>query len=80
MAKTVHSDAEAHLRALLRDARRRAGLTREQTAAKLGQHQSFVARYEGGERRIDVVEFVRIARVLGADPLKLFRSVLERVR
>jgi hypothetical protein len=29
------------------------------------------AKYEGGERRLDVVEFVAIARALGADPLKL---------
>jgi hypothetical protein len=31
-----------------------------------------VAKYEGGERRIDVVEFIAIARALGADPVKLF--------
>ena len=36
--------------------------------------QSFIAKYEGGERRIDVVEFIAIARALGADPVKLFRD------
>jgi transcriptional regulator with XRE-family HTH domain len=41
-------------------------------AKKLGRPQSFIAKYEGGERRIDVIEFVAIARALGADPVKLF--------
>lgn len=36
--------------------------------------QSFVAKYEGGERRLDVVEFIVIARALGADPLKLMAT------
>lgn len=38
--------------------------------------QSFVAKYEGGERRLDVVEFIRIARALDADPLKLIAAFL----
>jgi transcriptional regulator with XRE-family HTH domain len=43
-------------------------------AKKLGRPQSFVAKYEGGERRIDVVGFVAIARALDADPVKVFRD------
>jgi transcriptional regulator with XRE-family HTH domain len=43
----------------LRVVRRRAGLTQAALAAKLGVAQSFVAKVEGGERRLDVVEFVR---------------------
>jgi transcriptional regulator with XRE-family HTH domain len=45
-------------------------------ATKLRRPQSFVAKYEGGERRIDVIEFIAIARALGADPLKLFKEFL----
>jgi hypothetical protein len=37
-----------------------------------GRPQSFIAKYEGGERRIDVIEFIAIARALGADPVKDF--------
>jgi hypothetical protein len=39
--------------------------------------QSFVAKYEGGERRLDVVEFITIARALGADPLKLMTMLMS---
>jgi transcriptional regulator with XRE-family HTH domain len=55
-------------------ARRKAGVTQTELAQRLGRPQSFVAKYEGRERRLDVAEFVLIARELGADPIKLLRE------
>jgi transcriptional regulator with XRE-family HTH domain len=52
---------------LLVTARKRAKLTQEQLAERLGRVQSFVGKYEVGERRIDLVEFMEIARVLQFD-------------
>jgi transcriptional regulator with XRE-family HTH domain len=43
-------------------------LTQIRVAERLDQPQSFVAKYEGGERRIDVIEFLDIARAIGFDP------------
>ena len=57
-------------------ARKAAGLTQHALARRLKKPQSFVAKYEGGERRLDVVEFIAIARALGADPLKLMAAFL----
>ena len=37
-------------------------------ARALGQYQSFVARVESGERRVDVIEFIDIAAAIGFDP------------
>lgn len=76
MQKSLGSDEHRRLVDLLVAARHRAGVRQQTLARKLGRPQSFVAKYEGGERRIDVVEFVAIAKVLGADPLKLFRDFL----
>jgi hypothetical protein len=59
--------------ARLAEARKKAGITQTQLAMKLGRPQSFVAKYEGRERRLDVAEYLMIARTLGADPLKLLR-------
>lgn len=67
MAKTIRSSGHEALREALIAARKTAGLTQEQLAARLRQHQSFVARVESGERRIDVVELIVLARALGAD-------------
>ena len=49
-------------------ARKAAGLTQQALALRLKKPQSFIAKYEGGERRLDVVEFITIACALGADP------------
>lgn len=57
---------------------KRAGLTQQELAKRLKRPQSFVAKYEGGERRLDVVEFITIARAIGADPLRILKSLLNR--
>src|SRR6266576_7321429 len=74
IGKSVHSPDQAAFCELMIGARKAAGLTQHALAVRLKKPQSFVAKYEGGERRIDVVEFIAIARALGADPLKLFRN------
>jgi len=61
------------------DTRKRAGLTQHQLAKKIGRPQSFVAKYEGGERRIDVVEFLKIVRAMGADPTAVFRTFIRQI-
>ena len=43
-------------------------MTQAMVAEKLGRHQSFVATVESGQRRIDVVEFLDLARVIGFSP------------
>jgi transcriptional regulator with XRE-family HTH domain len=45
-------------------------LTQADLAEQLGEYQSFVARLESGQRRVDVVEFIRIAEVLKFNPAK----------
>ena len=59
------------------NARKTAGMTQASLAVALGKPQSFVSKYESHERRLDVVEFVTIARVLGADPLPIVRTIDE---
>jgi len=58
----------------LERARKKAGVTQADLAALLGRPQSFVAKYEGRERRLDVAEYLAIARMLGVDPYRLLRA------
>lgn len=76
MEKSLKSAEYARLIALLVAVRQKAGVRQHGLAKKLGKPQSFVAKYEGGERRIDLVEFVAIARAMDADPVKLLRDFL----
>ncbi|MBR0959261.1 helix-turn-helix domain-containing protein [Bradyrhizobium japonicum] len=73
MEKSLKSAEYARLIALLVATRHKAGIRQQALAKKLRKPQSFIAKYEGGERRLDVIEFITIAEALGADPLKLLR-------
>lgn len=76
MQKSLKSPEYTRLVDLLAAVRENAGIRQRELAKKLSRPQSFVAKYEGGERRLDVVEFVTIARALGADPIKLLRDFI----
>lgn len=59
------------------EARKSAGLSQQELARRLKRSQSFIAKLEVGERRVDVVEFIEIARALGKEPTELLSRVLE---
>jgi transcriptional regulator with XRE-family HTH domain len=77
--KSVHSDGQSAFSKLMIRARKNAGLTQHQLAKRLQKPQSFVAKYEGGERRIDVVEFVTICQAIGTDPVKILKTLTKAV-
>jgi transcriptional regulator with XRE-family HTH domain len=78
--KSLRSSDHKRLIALLIAARERAGLTQQQLADRLGKPQSFVAKYEGGERRIDVIEFVAISQALQFDPARAVREIAGKYK
>jgi transcriptional regulator with XRE-family HTH domain len=77
MGKSIHSPQHQKLRELLIAARKKASMTQAEVAELLGRPQSFVAKYEGGERRLDVIEFMQVARAVGADPARLLRLLAD---
>jgi len=75
--KSVHTGRYLRFRRLLIEARKAAGLTQVELAERLGEFQSFVSRYERGERRLDVVEFIEVAAAIGFDPHRLLRDLTK---
>jgi transcriptional regulator with XRE-family HTH domain len=63
--KSIYSAEYQRLCALLRQLRLDAGLTQVQVAERLGVPQSFVSKYESGERRLDLVEVRHVAEAIG---------------
>ena len=55
--------------------RKQSGMTQSQLAKKLNKPQSFVAKYEGGERRLDVIEFVDVVKALGGSPEAIITDI-----
>jgi transcriptional regulator with XRE-family HTH domain len=79
MSKSVFTDSYKALLDLLIATRKRAGVTQVELANRLGRPQPFVSYIERGERRIDVIEFIVIARALSVDPHQLFADLIERL-
>lgn len=57
--------------------RTEANLKQADVAVRLNRPQSFVAKYETGERRVDVVEFIEIAEAVGFDPVTFLADFLS---
>lgn len=77
LRKTLRTREHRKLVAILVAARKEAGLNQRELAARLKRPRVFVGRNEAGERRIDVIEFIAIARVMGVDPRQLFAKLLD---
>ena len=63
------------LRRELREARLRAGLRQADVAIQLGKPQSYVAKVESGERRIDLIEAIDLCQVVSLDPSVLIKKL-----
>ena len=77
MEKFIFTQHQKVLLELLRDIRSKAKLRQEDVAAKLSRPQSFVSKYESGERRLDILELREVCQALGITLAK-FVSRLER--
>ena len=77
MVDTLGTHRHNAMIALLIREREAANLTQVKLATKLGQYQSFVARLESGQRRVDVVEFIKLAEILGFDASLAVKKLSE---
>ncbi|MGJ0503057.1 MAG: helix-turn-helix domain-containing protein [Methylocystis sp.] len=75
MSKTLRSPRQRQLLALLVQARKGRGLTQAQVAARLRKPQSFIAKVEGGERRLYVIGFIDLASALRVRPAELIECL-----
>ena len=78
MEKSIFTAEQEKLQTLLRQIRLGAGLRQSDLAQKLKQPQSFVSKYESGERRLDVLEVRQICEAVGIT-LEDFAQRLEAI-
>ena len=74
-----HSDEYRRLVARLKDARVRARVSQEVLAERIGLDQSWVSKVERGVRRLDVIEFIKIAHAIGCDYRELLDPASEEL-
>jgi transcriptional regulator with XRE-family HTH domain len=80
MSKWNSLRAEAQLQALLKEVRNESGLRQADLAERLDQPQSFVSKYESGERRLDVLELRQVCEVLGISLQQFVTRLEERLK
>lgn len=78
--KAKLADEIAILGSVLAAARERAGLKQTELAVRLGVPPSYLSKVENGTRRLDVIEFVRIAEAIGADPREIVGELQQELR
>lgn len=76
MTRSIRSPRHQRLLEILIEARLAADLTQVKLADRLERPQSFVAKYENGERRLDLIEFIELVEAMGLKPKKLFAKLL----
>ena len=75
LTSSVFSENYDRFRRLLVSARKTAGLTQVEVAVRLARPQSYVSKYERGERRLDVIEFFEVATAIGIDPFDFLKTL-----
>lgn len=78
MQKTIHSPSHKTFCLLFREERTKRGLSQSVLAQMLDKPQSFIAKIEKGERRVDLIEFLTIAKAMKIDPIKFIRNLQRK--
>ena len=79
MKEMSESDQRVVACGLLKELRSAKGLTQTEVAHQLGKPQSYVSKYEAGERQLDVIELISVCRALGTTLVHFSRALTERV-
>ena len=77
MPPTIRTARHKRLAELLAEKRIEAQMHQADVAAALGRHQPFITNIEREQRRVDVVEFLQLARIIGFDPHALIDELLQ---
>ncbi|MCJ2057172.1 helix-turn-helix domain-containing protein [Methylobacterium sp. J-048] len=80
MPPSLRSRRHRRLAELIARYRDAAGLKQSDVAKQLGRHQPFVSGIESGQRRVDLVELLDLAEVIGFDPHELLKELNDTPR
>ena len=75
MTSSIFTQRYNRFRISLIEARKAKAIPQAELATKLRRPQSFVSKYERGERRLDVVEFFEVAKALGINPIAFLKEL-----
>ena len=74
MPSSIHTEAYRALVERLIKARTTAKLSQQTVADRLGKPQSYIAKVEGFERRLDAIELLMLAKAIGFNPMPMLKE------
>ena len=80
LEKSIYTGEYSAVIRLLRQAREDAGLTQVDLAKRLGQTQSFVSKFERGDRRLDIIQLRTILSHLGVTLAEFVQRLESELR
>ena len=80
VAKTIHTNSYSLLIDCIIQARLSAGLTQQAVADRIGKPQSYVAKVERMERRLDIIEYFELSEAIGFEPISQITTIWEEHR
>jgi len=75
MRSEIYSKEHRKLREILKRERNIAGLRQSDIAKKTNRSQAYISKFENGDLRLDVIDFVRVCQSIGCDP----HSILDEI-
>lgn len=80
MKKSLHSPHQMVLQEMLKHVRVSAGLSQYDLASMIDRPQSFVSKYESGDRRLDIIELCTILNKIGVNPSHFIDDLNSRIK
>lgn len=77
MRTEIHSKEHKKLRECMRRERLQAGLKQSDLAKATNRSQAYISKFENGDLRLDVIDYVRFCQVIGCDPHSILKEVFE---
>jgi transcriptional regulator with XRE-family HTH domain len=80
MSNRLWNERQVAVRAALKGIRQKAGFTQAQLADSLAKPQSYISKYENGERRLDYLEVLEVCDACGTTIAKFHRAYEKTLR
>jgi len=77
MRNEIYSKEHRVLRSALKRERKAAGIRQIELATKTNRSQAYISKFENGDLRLDVIDFVRICEAIGCDPHEVLKEIIN---
>lgn len=76
MVRSLRTPGHRAMMQVLTETRKSKRITQQDLADRLSRPQSYIAKVETGERRLDVVEFIEWASAIDSSPAELITTIM----